>query len=78
MAKILIQPIGEVPNPETAYAEMKTFIKEDLYLSVSCFFYCDCDHRFNKFVHPVTAARGEVSGGARKSGLRTVPDWDPQ
>ena len=78
MAEIYSRPTGEVPNPEMAYAEMTKFAKEDLYLSVSGFFYCDCDHRFDKFVHPVIAARGEDFGGARKSGLRTVPDWDPQ
>ena len=44
MAKILIQPTGEVPNPETAYAAIIKFIKDDLYLSVSDFFYCGRDH----------------------------------
>jgi len=46
MAKIYLdQPTGEVTNPETAYAEISKFIKEDLHFSVSNFFYCDCDHR---------------------------------
>ena len=78
MAEIYSRPTGEVSNPEMAYAESTKFIKDDLYLSVSSFFYCDCDHPFNKFVHPVTAARGEASGGTPKSGLRTVPDCSPQ
>jgi len=45
MAKIYLEPTGEVPNPETAYARSTEFIKDDLCLSVSDFFYCDCDHR---------------------------------
>ena len=46
MAKICFnQPTGEVLNPETAYAKTDKFVKEDLYLSVSGFFYCDSDHR---------------------------------
>ena len=39
------QPTGEVINPETAYAKSYKFTKDDLYLSVSDFFYCDSDHR---------------------------------
>jgi len=52
MAKIYCnQPTGEAINPETAYANMNKFIKEDLYLSVSDFFYCDRDHRLtNLFI----------------------------
>lgn len=46
MAKICFnQPTGEVTSPETAYARTRKFIGEDLYLSVSNFFYCDSDHR---------------------------------
>jgi len=45
LAKIYNQPTGEVINPETAYTNMNKFVKEDLYLSVSIFFYCDRDHR---------------------------------
>ena len=42
MAKIYFdQPTGEVTDPETAYAEVTKFVKEDLYLSVSGIFYCD-------------------------------------
>ena len=44
------QPTGGVPNPEMAYASITKFIKEDLYLSVSNFFYCDRDHRLTNFV----------------------------
>ena len=45
MAKICFnQPTGEVTNPETAYARLLQFIKEDLYLSVSDLFYRDSDH----------------------------------
>ena len=45
------QPSGEVLTPETAYAKMSKFIKEDLHLSVSDFFYCDRDHRLtNLFI----------------------------
>ena len=48
MAKICFdQPTGEVINPETAYARCTKFVKEDLHLSVSCFFYCDSDHLTN-------------------------------
>jgi len=52
MAEIFFnQPTGEVPNPETAYASMNQFIKDDLYLSVSHFFYCDHDHHLtNLFI----------------------------
>ena len=52
MAKIYFnQPTGEVITPETAYASATKFIKEDLYLSVSGFFYCDRDHRLtNSFI----------------------------
>ena len=46
MARICFnQPAGEVINPETAYAITNKFVKDDLYLSVSGFFYCDSDHR---------------------------------
>ena len=46
VAKICFnQPTGEVTNPETAYAKSFKFVKEDLYLSVSGFFYCDSDRR---------------------------------
>ena len=39
MTKIYLhKPTGEVPNPETAYAEMYKFIKDDLCLSASDFF----------------------------------------
>jgi hypothetical protein len=79
MAKIYFdQPTGEVLNPEMAYAEVNKFIKEDLYLSVSGFFYCDCRSSLNKSVHPVTATRGEAFGRATKSGLRAVPDRHSQ
>ena len=45
------QPTGEVPNPETAYARINEFVKEDLKLSVSNFFYCDRDHHLtNLFI----------------------------
>jgi hypothetical protein len=51
MAKIYsIQPTGEVTDPETAYANLNKFIKEDLYLSVSNFFYCDRDHRLTNLL----------------------------
>ena len=52
MAKICFdQPTGEVINPETAYANTNKFVKEDLHLSVSDFFYCDRDHRLtNLFI----------------------------
>jgi len=52
MAKIYLdQPTGEVLNPETAYASIYKFVKEDLHLSVSDFFYCDRDHRLtNLFI----------------------------
>ena len=44
MTKIYFnQPTGEVITPETAYARCVKFVKEDLYLSVSDFFYCDRD-----------------------------------
>ena len=47
----LHKPTGEVPNLETAYAEINKFIQDDLYLSVSNFFYCDRDHRLmNLFI----------------------------
>ena len=39
------EPTGEVITPETAYASVTQFVKEDLHLSVSSFFYCDSDHR---------------------------------
>jgi len=38
MAKIYFGPTGEVTDPETAYARMTKFVKDDLYLSVSNFF----------------------------------------
>jgi len=44
------QPTGEVTNPEMAYASFTKFAKDDLYLSVSDFFYCDRDHRLTNFV----------------------------
>jgi len=52
MAEIFFnQPTGEVPNPEMAYARITKFVKEDLHLSVSNFFYCDCDHHLtNLFI----------------------------
>ena len=52
MAKIYLhKPTGEAPNPETAYAEITKFIKDDLNLSVSNFFYRDRDHRLiNLFI----------------------------
>jgi len=50
MAKIYNQPTGEVTNPEMAYARITKFTKEDLYLSVSNFFYCDRDHHLTNFV----------------------------
>jgi len=45
MAKIYSEPTGGVTDPETAYATMNQIVKDDLYLSVSSFFYCDRDHR---------------------------------
>ena len=40
MAKICLnKPTGEVITPEMAYARAMEFIKEDLYHSVSAFFY---------------------------------------
>ena len=51
MVKIFNQPTGEAPNPETAYASANKFVKEELKLSVSNFFYCDRDHHLtNLFV----------------------------
>ena len=51
MTKIYSGPTGEVIDPETAYASMNLFVKDDLYLSVSSFFYCDRDHRLtNLFI----------------------------
>jgi hypothetical protein len=51
MAKICFEPTGEVTDPETAYAKLNKFVKDDLYLSVSNFFYCDRDHRLtNLFI----------------------------
>jgi len=45
------RPTGEVLTPEMAYARSTKFIKEDLYLSVSDFFYCDRDHHLtNLFI----------------------------
>jgi len=38
MAKIYFEPPGEVTDPETAYARINIFVKDDLYLSVSNFF----------------------------------------
>ena len=39
MGKIYLhKPTGEVPNPESAYAEICKFITDDLHLSVSDFF----------------------------------------
>ena len=78
MAKIYSEPTGEVTNPETAYASMKEFVKDDLYLSVSSFFYCDRESSLNEFVHLATAARGEAFGRTTNSGLGAVPDRYPQ
>jgi len=52
MAKIYCDQLtGEVTNPEMAYARFTKFAKEDLYLSVSDFFYCDRDHHLtNLFI----------------------------
>ena len=52
MVKICLdKPTGEVPDPETAYAEINKFIKDDLHLSVSNFFYCGYNHRLiNLFI----------------------------
>lgn len=45
MAKIYSEPTEEVIDPEKTYARLTQFIKDDLYLSVSIFFYCDRNHR---------------------------------
>ena len=37
-------------NPETAYANINNFIKEDISRSVSGFFYRDCDHHLMKLL----------------------------
>lgn len=51
MAKIYFnKPTGGVTNPETAYARINQFVKDDLYLSVSSFFYCDRDHRLTNLL----------------------------
>jgi len=45
------QPTGEVLTPETAYASVTKFVKDDLDLSVSNFFYCDRNRRLtNLFI----------------------------
>lgn len=41
----MLQPSGGFPTPEGAYAQIIKFTKEDLYQSVSNFFYRDCGHR---------------------------------
>ena len=38
-------PAGRSINPETAFATLNKFTKEDLHRSVSVFLYRDCDHR---------------------------------
>ena len=50
MARVYFKPTGEVTNPETAYATIMRFVKEDLYLSVSNFFYCDRDHHLTNLL----------------------------
>ena len=44
------KPTGEVLTPETAYAKMCKFVKEDLHLSVSDIFYCDHDHHLTNLL----------------------------
>jgi len=58
----LNQPAGEVLTPETAYARITKFVKEDLNLSVSNFFYCGRDHHLtNLFIwcQPLVAKTSE-------------------
>ena len=80
MARIYFKPTGEVTNPETAYASLTNFIKEDLYLSVSNFFLLRSRSSFNKFVNLVLAACGEAlwETTSTESRVGSIPDRSPQ
>ena len=69
MDKICIKkPTGEVPDPETACAKITNFIKDDLHLSVSNFFYCGHNH------HSINLLISRQPLAARQLGERPCRD----
>jgi hypothetical protein len=65
-----LRPAGRSINPETAFANIKQFIKEDLHRSVSNFFYRDCNHHLMNFLmwqQPLAAKAAEAKTSGKKS-----------